>query len=114
MIAAYPIETETMSVPSIKVTNMKRKIWTGAELKKMTPAERGAISRSTEVLDPADFPELLERAREAARRHIDTPVSQRPPSWPADKFTELDADKLETLMRLVRNKEYEQIDLLLG
>lgn len=93
---------------------MERKIWTAAELERMTLAERSEVSRSTETLDPADFPELLKRAREDARRHISTPASQRHPGWPAEKITALDVDQLKTLMQLVRNRDYEQINQLLG
>ncbi len=103
-----------MSDRSANVANMERKIWTAAELEKMTPAERSEIARSTETFGLADFPDLLERAREDARRHIKTPNSQRHPGWPAEKITALDADQLKILMRLVRNKDYEQIDVLLG
>ena len=46
------------------MTSMERKIWTAAELEKMTPAQRSEISRAAEVSDPNEFPELLERARE--------------------------------------------------
>ena len=38
---------------------MERKIWTAAELEKMTPAQRSEISRAAEVSDPNEFPELL-------------------------------------------------------
>ena len=59
-----------MSDHSGKVANMKRKIWTAAELEKMTPAERSRVSRAAEISDPNEFPELLERARESARRYM--------------------------------------------
>ena len=59
-----------MSEHCCKVTTMERKIWTAAELEKMTPAERREISRAAEVKDPNEFPELLERARASARRHM--------------------------------------------
>jgi hypothetical protein len=42
---------------------MERKIWTAAELEKMTPAERREISRASEVSDLSEFPELVEKAR---------------------------------------------------
>lgn len=58
-----PIATETMSVPSTKVTNMERKIWTAAELEKMTPAARSEISRAAEITDLEQFPELVDKAR---------------------------------------------------
>ena len=60
-----------MSEASGKVTNMERKIWTAAELEKMTPAERREISRAAIVTDLSEVdPEFLERARASARRHI--------------------------------------------
>ena len=50
---------------------MAEKIWTAAELEKMTPAERREISRAAIVWDLDDVPaELLARARKAARKHI--------------------------------------------
>jgi len=50
---------------------MERKIWTAAELAKMTPAERRAISQAAEITDLSEIPpELLERARDSARRHM--------------------------------------------
>ena len=52
---------------------MANKIWTAAELEKMTPAERREISRAAEVTDLSMVePEFLERARAAARRHMAT------------------------------------------
>jgi len=50
---------------------MGKKIWTAAELEKMTPAEVSEISRAAVVTDLSNVdPEFLERARESARRHI--------------------------------------------
>jgi hypothetical protein len=50
---------------------MAEKIWTAAELEKMTPAERREISRAAEVTDLSTVdPEFLERARASARRHM--------------------------------------------
>jgi hypothetical protein len=50
---------------------MDKKIWTAAELEKMTPAERREISRAAIVTDLSDVsPEMLERARSSARRHM--------------------------------------------
>lgn len=50
---------------------MERKIWTAAELEKMTPAERRAISQAAVVTDPADIsPETMEWARRVALEHI--------------------------------------------
>jgi hypothetical protein len=44
---------------------MDKKIWTAAELEKMTPAERRAISRAAEVRDLEGAPrEMVERARQ--------------------------------------------------
>lgn len=58
---------------------MAEKIWTAAELEKMTPAERREISRAAIVWDLDDVPpELLARAREAARKHI--AASEQAPS----------------------------------
>lgn len=60
-----------MSGVSGKVTNMERKIWTAAELEKMTPAERREISRAAIVRDLSQVdPEFLERARASARQHM--------------------------------------------
>ena len=57
---------------------MAKKIWTAAELEKMTPAERRKISRAAVVTDLSTVdPELLERARAAARRHM---AANDPPS----------------------------------
>lgn len=64
---------------------MARKIWTAAEVEKMTPAERHEVSQTIEILDPTDFPELLERARESIRQRMNTPPSQRR-GWPAEKI----------------------------
>ena len=51
---------------------MANKIWTAAELEKMTPAERREISRAAEVTDLSTVdPEFLERARASARRHME-------------------------------------------
>ena len=61
----------SMSNLSAKVTNMERKIWTAAELEKMTPAERRAISQAAVVTDPADIPsETMAWARKVALEHI--------------------------------------------
>ena len=50
---------------------MERKIWTAAELEKMSPTERREISRAAIVTDLSEVdPELLERARESARQHM--------------------------------------------
>ncbi len=50
---------------------MERKIWTAAELEKMTPAERREISRAAVVTDPAEIPpETMEWARKVALDHI--------------------------------------------
>jgi len=53
------------------VGDMEKKIWTAAELEKMTPSERREISRAAEVgdLDQAS-PELLQRAREFVQKRI--------------------------------------------
>ena len=52
---------------------MEKKIWKAAELEKMTPAERRKISRAAEITDLSKVPpEMLERARESARRHMAT------------------------------------------
>ena len=60
-----------MSDRSGKVTNMERKIWTAAELEKMTPAERSAISQSSIVRDLDDAPQhLVERARRFVEARI--------------------------------------------
>ena len=57
--------------PSLYCQDMADKIWTAAELEKMTPAERREISQAAEVTDLATVdPEFLERARESARRHM--------------------------------------------
>jgi len=52
-----------MSDRSVKVTNMERKIWTAAELEKMTPAERSETSRAAEITDLGQFPEMVDKAR---------------------------------------------------
>ena len=50
---------------------MERKIWTAAELDKMTPAERREISQAAIITDLSEVPpEFLERARDSARRHM--------------------------------------------
>ena len=60
-----------MSEASGKVSNMERKIWTAAELEKLTPAERREISRAAVVTDLSEVdPKFLERARASARRHM--------------------------------------------
>ena len=60
-----------MSDRSANVANMERKIWTAAELEKMTPAERSAISQASVVRDLADAPQhLVERARRFVEARI--------------------------------------------
>ncbi len=60
-----------MSGHSGKVTNMERKIWTAAELEKMSPAQQREISRAAIVTDLSEVdPDFLERARTSARRHM--------------------------------------------
>ena len=50
---------------------MERKIWTAAELEKLSPAERREISQAAIVADLSEVaPEFLERARDSARRHM--------------------------------------------
>ena len=50
---------------------MERKIWTAAELEKMTPAERREISQAAIVTDLSQVaPEFLQRARDSAHRHM--------------------------------------------
>jgi len=50
---------------------MERKIWTAAELEKMTPAERSAISQASIVRDLDDAPQhLVERARRFVEARI--------------------------------------------
>jgi len=50
---------------------MGKKIWTAAELEKMSPAERRKISRAAEITDPSEMPaELLERGRQRIRERI--------------------------------------------
>lgn len=54
-----------------KVGHVDKKIWKAEELENMTPAERRKISRAAIVTDLSEVPpELLERARESAQRHI--------------------------------------------
>jgi len=50
---------------------MERKIWTAAELEKLTPAERRKISQAAVITDPADIPaDAMEWAQGVAREHI--------------------------------------------
>ncbi|MBT8208239.1 MAG: hypothetical protein HKN94_10955 [Acidimicrobiales bacterium] len=50
---------------------MEQKIWTAAELEKLSPAERRAISRAAVITDPDEIlSETMESARAIALRHI--------------------------------------------
>jgi hypothetical protein len=50
---------------------MPRKIWTAAEVEKLSPAERQRIFEESLVTDlSAVPPEFLEQVREDTRRHI--------------------------------------------
>lgn len=92
---------------------MDRKIWTAAEVEKMTPVERREISRNCEALDPSDFPELLVRARESIREYEASSWSARR-SWPAGDIFALATEDVSTFMALIRAKQYDQIDRLLA
>ena len=60
-----------MSDHSGKVANMERKIWTAAELEKMTPAERREISKAAVVRDLNKAPQhLVEDAIEFVKERI--------------------------------------------
>lgn len=59
----HAVLPNSMSDRSGKVINMERKIWTAAELEKMTPAQRSEISRAAELTDLDEFPELVDKAR---------------------------------------------------
>ena len=67
----------SVSDPPGMVSLMERKIWTAAELEKMTPAERREISRAAVITDPAEIPpEMMDRARDIALRHIEATEQQ--------------------------------------
>lgn len=94
------------------MSGVEPKIWTAAELEEMTPAELREISRTAEITDIAQFPEMLERARESIARYEMRRDRRR--SWPADAITSLDRDEFGALMRLVRTRSYDDIDRMLG
>ena len=56
----------------------EQKIWTAAELERMTPAERDAIFQAGLSFDPADAPpHLLERARRKIAARIAATEGER-------------------------------------
>lgn len=50
---------------------MTDKVWTAAELERLTPAEQDEVFAASLIRDPATMPpDFLERVRERARRRI--------------------------------------------